>query len=170
MRKSVFLLFGCAGALLFSQFPEFFQQYTQRLGGHLDEVAAQVSALERRADEAGKELPAYLRTFLLHRDADVRREGYALREMVQRKETLTQSYKALTGVENWWRAGEFAKHVDWEIAGSALSIYRPAMPVTPEAAIYAGAGFGGGAIVYFTLLGLIGPRERSRRGRRRGET
>ncbi|MEM9683795.1 MAG: DUF2937 family protein [Pseudomonadota bacterium] len=170
MRKSVFLLFGCAGALLFSQFPEFFQQYTQRLGGHLDEVTAQVSALERRADESGKALTVYLRGLQLHRDADVRREGYALRDMVERKDMLAQSYDALTGAQNWWRAGQFAKHMDWEIAGSALSVYRPAMPVTPEAAIYAGAGFGGGAIVYFTLLGLIGPRERSRAARRREET
>ena len=63
MRKSAFLICGFAGALLLSQFPEFFQQYTQRLGGRLDEVRAQVSSLEERAVESGKDLEAYLRVF-----------------------------------------------------------------------------------------------------------
>ena len=30
------------GAILFSQLPEFFQQYLQRLGGHLDEARRQL--------------------------------------------------------------------------------------------------------------------------------
>lgn len=163
MRKSAFLLCGVAGALLLSQFPEFFQQYTQRLGGRLDEVTAQVTALERRAAEAGKDLSGYLRVFLLHRDADVRREGLELRSLVHRKDKLGESYEALTGADNWWRAGQFAKHVDWEVAQSTMSVYRPAMPVTPESAIYAGAGFGGGVLVFLTVLGLVGPQGRQKR-------
>jgi len=168
MRKGGLLLCGFIGALLLSQFPEFFQQYTQRLGGRLDELTAQVTALEGRAAAVGKDLPGYLRTFLLNRDVDVRREGMALQEMVQRRTTLAESYKALTGADQWWRAAAFAKQVDWKTATATLEVYRPAMPVTPEAGIYAGAGFGSGVAVFLAILGLWGPERR--RDRRRPMT
>ena len=164
MRKGGFLICGFVGALLLSQFPEFFQQYTQRLGGRLDELTAQVTALEERAAVAGKDLPGYLRFFLLHRDVEVRREGMQLRAMIERREALADSYQALTGAGQWWRAGAFAEHVDWETAVATAEVYRPAMPVTPEAGIYAGAGFGTGAVIFLTILGLWGPeRRRSRK-------
>jgi len=164
MRKAGLLLFGLVGALLLSQFPEFFQQYTQRLGGRLDEVTSQVAALEKRAGEAGKDLPGYLRGFLLHRDVDVRREGLELQALVQRRVALEESYRALAGVDRWWRIAQFAEHADWKIAASTLEVYRPAMPVTPEAAVYAGTGFGTGALIFLAILGLWGPeRRRARR-------
>jgi len=164
MRKGGLLLCGFLGALLLSQFPEFFQQYTQRLGGRLDELTAQVAALEGRAAATGKDLPGYLRGFLLHRDVDVRREGLELQAMVQRRAALAEAYRALAGANQWWRAAEFAEHVDWQTATATLEVYRPAMPVTPEAGIYAGAGFGSGAAVFLAILGLWGPeRRRSRR-------
>lgn len=163
MRKAGLLLFGIVGALLLSQFPEFFQQYTQRLGGHLDEVSAQVDGLERRAAEAGKDLRGYLRGFLLHRDVEVRREGMELQALVERRAALARSYEALAGVEQWWRAPRFVEHVDWKIAASTVRIYRPAVPVTPEAAGYAGAGFGLGALIFLAILGLWGPENRRSR-------
>jgi len=164
MSKAGLLLCGLAGALLLSQFPEFFQQYTQRLGGRLDELTSQVAALETRAAESGKDVPGYLRGFLLHRDIDVRREGLQLQALVQRRAALAASYQALTGAKRWWRIGRFAEHVDWKIAASTLEAYRPAMPVTPEAAVYTGTGFGAGAVVFLAVLGLLGPDRRRPRG------
>lgn len=160
MRKAGFLLFGLVGAIILSQFPEFFQQYTQRLGGRLDEVSAQVTALEIRAAEAGKDLPGYLRGFLLHRDVDVRREGMHLRSLVERRATLANAYEALTGAGSLWRAPRFAEHVDWEVAYATMSVYRPAVPVTSESAVYTGAGFGAGALIFLVILGLWGGPER----------
>lgn len=164
MRKAGILLFGLVGALVLSQFPEFFQQYTQRLGGRLDEVTAQVAALEKRAAEAGKDVPGYLRGFLLHRDVDVRREGMHLRSLVERRAALANAYEALTGAGSLWRAPRFAEHVDWEVATATLTAYRPAVPVTTESAVYTGTGFGAGALVFLVILGLWGP---ERRGQRR---
>jgi hypothetical protein len=165
MRKTGFLLFGLAGAVLLSQFPEFFQQYTQRLGGRYDEVSAQVSGLEKRAAEAGKDVDGYLRGFLLNRDVDVRREGLELRSLVDRRAALGEAYQALTGSDRWWRARAFARHVDWNIATSTLTAYQPAVPVTAEAAVYAGSGFGAGALIFLLILGLWGPERRKARRR-----
>lgn len=163
MRKAGFLLFGLTGALVLSQFPEYFQQYTQRLGGHLDEISAQVASLEQRAADAGKDVPGYLRSFLLNRDVDIRREGMHLRSLVDRQLELSTAYEALTGAGSLWRAQRFAKHVDWEIASSTLTVYRPAVPVTAESAIYTGAGFGTGAVIFLVILGLWGPERRNSR-------
>ena len=154
MRKAGVLLFGLVGAVLLSQFPEFFQQYVQRLGGRLDEVTNQVSALDKRAAEAGTSTPLYLRDFVLNRDPQVRREGQELQALVQRRVTLADDYQALTGSDRWWRAGRFATHFDWDIAATTFRVYQPAMPVTAEAGIYAGAGFGSGMVIFLLVFGL----------------
>ena len=51
LRDILVALFGAGGAAVFSQAPEFFQQYLQRLGGALDELTRmnlQVPAAEAR--------------------------------------------------------------------------------------------------------------------------
>ena len=153
-RRPVFLLFGIAGALLLAQFPEFFQQYTQRLGGRLDEVTRQVAALETRAAEADKDSRSYVAGFLENPDADVRREGRALAALPRRELRLRQAYEALTGAGRGWRAKSFVEHFDWDIAQTTAAAYAPAMPVTAESAVYAGAGFGTGAVLFWTFFGL----------------
>ena len=165
MRKAAFLLFGLAGAALLSQFPEFFQQYTQRLGGRLDEVRTQVEALESRAAGSGKSMNAYLEQFLASRDHDVRQEGRALAALVQRRAALATAYSALSGTSQFWRARAFAEHVDWEIAQATARDYKPATPLTAESAVYGGAGFGVGGFVYSLLFGWR--RERRAMSRRR---
>ncbi len=153
MRKAVFLLFGLAGAALLSQFPEFFQQYTQRLGGRLDEVRTQVEALESRATNSGKTLNAYLEQFLVSQDRDVRQEGRAMATLVQRRATLATAYSALSDTSQFWRARAFAEHVDMDIARATARDYKPAMPLTAESAVYSGAGFGAGGVIYSMMFG-----------------
>jgi hypothetical protein len=54
LRDTVVGLFAAAGAAIFSQAPEFFQQYLQRLGGALDElqrIREQISAVANRLNE-----------------------------------------------------------------------------------------------------------------------
>ena len=148
------LIFGFAGALLLSQFPEFFQQYTQRLGGRLDEATRQVAALEARAAEAGKDLRSYVAAFLENPDADIRREGRALAALPPRLARLRQAYTALTGAGRGWRAKSFVQHFDWDVARTTATAYAPAVPVTAESAVYAGAGFAGGAVLFWSFFGL----------------
>lgn len=161
-RKTGLLTFGFVGALLLSQFPEFFQQYTQRLGGRLDEINAQVEALERRAAEGGKDRQAYLRRFLEDPDPDVKREGRHFVSLLQRQLALRQAQTALAGADRWWRAYPFITTFDWEIAKPTLRLYRPAVPITVEAGIYAGGGFGLGSLIFWLLFGV--GRRRADRG------
>jgi hypothetical protein len=154
IRRTGFLLFGLAGALLLSQFPEFFQQYTQRLGGRLDEVTAQAIALEGRAAEAGKDLASYLERFLTDPDPNIRREGRVLAALPVRRAELQQAYLALTGVGRGWRAKTFVQHFDWKIVRTTAAVYQPATPLTAESGVYAGAGFGAGAMAFWLFFGI----------------
>jgi hypothetical protein len=165
MRKAAFLIFGLVGAALLSQFPEFFQQYTQRLGGRLDEVRTQVEALEQRAAASGKTLNTYLEQFLVSRDRDVQQEGRALAVLVQRRAAMATAYSALSDASQFWRARAFAEHVDMDIAKATARDYKPATPLTAESAVYSGAGFGAGGVAYSLLFGWRRKRRAMSRGR-----
>lgn len=153
MRKTGVLLFGLIGAIVLSQFPEFFQQYVQRLGGRLDEVTNQVTSLDKRAAEAGTSTSLYLRDFILNRDPQVRREGQELQALVRRRVVLAADYRALNGSGSWWRAAHFVEHFDWDIAATTFQAFQPAMPVTAESAVYTGAGFGTGMVIFVLIFG-----------------
>ena len=53
MLKILTLAGGVAGAVALSQFPEFSQQYLQRLSGAVDELRTQVVAFDTLATAAG---------------------------------------------------------------------------------------------------------------------
>ncbi len=166
MRRAAFLMFGLLGAAVLSQFPEFFQQYTQRLGGRLDEVKIQVAALEQRAALSGRTVNAYLERFLVNPDPDIRQEGRALALLVQRRAAMTTAYSALSDASQFWRARAFAEHMDLDIARATARAYKPAVPLTAESAVYSGAGFGVGGVVYGLLFGWR--RQRRATPRQRG--
>ena len=51
--RTLALFGGIAGSVSLSQFPEFSQQYLQRLGGAVDELSATVEAVDKSAAETG---------------------------------------------------------------------------------------------------------------------
>lgn len=159
IRKTIFFLFGFAGAVLLSQFPEFFQQYAQRIGGHLAELNHQVAELENRAALDGKDTTAYLRHLRDSEDGAVRREGRHFVALVERRGRLTQAYEALATADPWWRAPRFLRHIDWPIAGATMKAYRMAMPITSESALYSATGFLSGIMIYGLLFRRRASRE-----------
>ena len=53
LSKVITLVGGVAGAASFSQFPEFSQQYIQRMGGAVDELSRFVAEFDADAAELG---------------------------------------------------------------------------------------------------------------------
>ena len=51
-------VFAIAGAAGFSQFPEFFRQYVQRLGGRFDQAAVQQERIVAAARDHGTKITA----------------------------------------------------------------------------------------------------------------
>jgi hypothetical protein len=128
------------GAVGLSQAPEFFQQYLQRLGGHLDEARLALAGFEKVARESGMTFQQYLDLLRAQPVDSVAKTGERIAEMQARVDTLARAESALREAGAWERPFVFLRQVDWDIAGRAWEVFRPAVPVTLEGALYAGAG------------------------------
>jgi len=129
-----------AGAILFSQFPEFMQQYLQRLEGHLDEAKLAVERFNDAARQSGMSLDQLIAGASQNPDPSMGKLGGVVRAAVARVDELGAADAALRGASAWSRPFVFLSHADWGIARATLSIYRPAVPTTVEGALYACAG------------------------------
>lgn len=131
----------CAlGAIGFAQAPEYFQQYFQRLGGHLDEALRQLAQFQAAAQASGKPWAQFVNDTLGNPDPGLARLGATLRDTAERVADLQAAHDALAGATVWTRPFVFLKHADWSIAQAALEVYKPAVPTTLEGAVYAAFG------------------------------
>ena len=122
-------LFGGAGALAAGQAPAFYAQYLQRLGGRLDQAVAAVERVRADAAARGETLEDYIALSLS--DASTR---------VQIRDALREAYTALTVARPLERPLVFVEHLDTGLAQATLNDFAPALPVSLEGLIYAGAG------------------------------
>ena len=128
------------GAGLFSQAPEFMQQYLQRLGGHLDEARRQLGIFKDTASQAGVTLDQLVQRTGANPDPGIARLGGVMTESVARTISLQSAHDALTQASLWERPFVFLRHLDFEIARATGAIYKPAVPTTLEGLVYALAG------------------------------
>ncbi len=133
-------LAAIVGAGSLAQFPAFFQQYLQRLGGMLDQARLDVARLLKDAQSQGLSLDAYLEE--LRATGSSAAAGTADRELarVDTVNDLESAYNALTLSGPLERPLNFARHLDPKVAEETLKAFEPAVPVTVEAMIYAGCG------------------------------
>ncbi len=151
--RTLTLAGGLAGAVTTSQFPEFSQQYTQRLGGAVDALGQVVADFDASAAASDLTRDAALvqmqgTPFLERRRADMTRS-------IARYERLSADLEALQYQGPFMRAYNAARLTDTEIARAAWKAYQPAVPVNFAGLVFAGVGFvlGGGAIS--ALVGLL---------------
>jgi hypothetical protein len=155
------------GAIVFSQAPEFMQQYLQRLGGHLSEAGRQLRIYEDTAAQAGKNLTQFIELTQATPDVGVSRLAGVMRDAVDRVTTLQASHDALLNAAPWERPFVFLRHADPEIVRGTWSIYLPAVPTTLEGAAYALTGLlvfllvwhgimRGAAALYRRMVGATG--------------
>jgi hypothetical protein len=163
------------GAVIFSQWPEFMQQYLQRLGGHLDEARRELTRFQAAAGQAGLSLDQWVQATAGSGDPAVSRLGQVVRETSARVATLSTDEAAIRHASAVARPFVFLRHADPSIVRATWEIFRPAVPTTVEGAVYALAGvvfllaFYHGAVRYPTRKAWRRWRERrsalrSRRG------
>jgi hypothetical protein len=134
------------GAAGLSQFPEFFQQYLQRLGGRLDQAVVQRDRIAAAANEHALAVPDYVRRLVDNADPVVRSEGANAAAALADAARLQAAHDALLGASPWERPVAFARNFDPDLAHAAWERFVPAVPLSPESLIYAGVGL---------VLGLI---------------
>ncbi len=150
------------GAVVAAQAPEFFQQYLQRLGGHLAEALRQLATFETAARAAGKPWAQFVADTSANADPGIARLGTAMADTAARVDSLGAAQAALLDASVWTRPWAFLHHLDTEIAQGTLAVFKPAVPTTAEGAVYATVGiviaFGLWQLLVFRpLRRLLGP-------------
>lgn len=151
--RVLILVGGILGGASASQFPEFSQQYTQRLGGAVDALHEVVADFDASARSAGLSRAAALEQmqgtqFLEARRADMTRT-------FQRYDALRADLLALDGAGPFMRAYHAARMTDRDVARSAMAAYQPAVPINLAGAVFAGTGFLAGAMAIWAALKLL---------------
>lgn len=154
------------GAFACSQVPLFYQQYTQRLAGHVAEAELQVMFLQETAARSGKTLEAYIGKFLSQTDTDFIAQGHLMEGMVTRLSSLKEAYGALVHATPWWKPYYFARYSQTDIAEAAFRDFSPGLSLTLESALYACVGMLVGYVSFQCVRTVFQGIKRLRRGRR----
>ena len=128
------------GAVLFSQVPEFMQQYLQRLGGHLDEARRQLQQFTDTAAQSGLTLERFIAQTAANAEPAVAKLGGVMTGTVERVADLAAAQTALQNATIWSRPFVFVARLDLPIARATWGIFKPAVPTTIEGLLYALAG------------------------------
>lgn len=153
MRGALALIAGLAGAGTLSQFPEFSQQYLQRLGGQAEALAAVVAEFDASAARAGLTRDGALAeldgsAFLAAHQGD-------MRALITRAERARADYALLRAATPLERMALPQRFRDAQTLQATWDDFRPAVPVTPTGLSAAGIGFGAGWLGFWGLSGLI---------------
>ena len=124
------------GVVSMAQFPQFFAQYLQRLGGHLAEAKFILLRYQLSADYFDLSLDEYISLHVNSGNEIFSSSGQVIAELVDRVAALEGSFTALNGAtpfNRWW---VFLQEVDLEMLRETWSIFTPGIPTTIEGAIY----------------------------------
>ncbi len=152
MRRLIAGAGGIALALVLSQFPEYAQQYTQRLGGAVDELRVITQDFDRAAETGGLDRAQALARYNASNDDFLAGRGTSMSATFQRYEMLSSTLSKIEGAGPVERLQALPAYLDTDIGRRTLEAYRPAMPVTVEGIFYAGAGF---ILGYLVVSGLV---------------
>lgn len=161
MWRMVAILGGVAGAVMLSQFPEFSQQYLQRLAGKVDALTAVVADFDASAAKNGLTREAALAQmtgtpFNLAHQADLRVTFVEAQALAENLATL-RAAPPLARLMMPQRLG------DAETLRATWADFKPAMPTTADGAITAGIGYGAGWMTVGALWALVRRAFRRRR-------
>jgi len=144
---------GIAGAVTLSQFPEFSQQYVQRLSGAVDELRGVAIAFDTTARVVGMSREEALDAMGGGDFQNRLRDD--MRDRIYRYERLNADYQALASALPLERLAQFWHFRDTDLARRTWDDFRPAVPATSEGLIFAGIGFAAGWVVLSLLLSFL---------------
>ena len=151
MRRMIAGVGGLGLALVLSQFPEYAQQYTQRLGGAVDELRVITEDFDRAAAEGGLDRATALERYEASNDDFLAGRGSSMTATFQRYDQLSTTLARIQNADAIERLQSLPAYLDTDIGRRTLESYKPAVPVTMEGILYAGGGF---ILGYLVLSGL----------------
>jgi hypothetical protein len=151
MRRLIAGIGGLGLALTMSQFPEYAQQYTQRLGGAVDELRVITDDFDRSAAANGLDRIAALGRYQASSDGFIAERGTSMATVFERHAQLSATLERIQGADPLQRLQALPDYLDTDIGRRTLENYKPAVPVTMEGVLYAGGGF---ILGFMVLSGL----------------
>ncbi|MDA7427848.1 DUF2937 family protein [Primorskyibacter aestuariivivens] len=152
--RALTLAGGITGAAGLSQFPEFSQQYAQRLGGAVDELSRVVAEFDADAAGVGLTRDAALQDLAKGGELGAAR-AETMARTIERYDRLSADLEALQGAGPFTRAYLAARMTDRDVAQRAMENFKPAVPATFEGAVFAGVGFLTGLFVLGAMFAIL---------------
>jgi len=141
-------IFAVIGAFLFAQIPQFYQQYTTLLSGHLAELAFQITQMENSAKSTDKTLGQLIQKFLASSDPDFHNQGNLMQNSYERWAEFTKALQALQESTFLSRPFVFLRYFDWQIFKETFSQFTVGFSFTIESLIYAIVGIFFGYLMF----------------------
>lgn len=163
MRRSLSLFGGLCLGIALSQFPEYAQQYTQRLGGAVDELKVITEEFDTAALAGGFTRQQALDRYVASPDAFLQDRGASMEHTFARYADLRATLADVEGADAIERLKLIPQFLDTEIGSRTLENFKPAVPVTPEGFLYAAFGFLAGYALVSACLSLVSLPFRRRR-------
>ena len=164
MRRTLAVLGGLGLAAVFAQFPEYAQQYEQRLGGAVDELRIIVADFDADAQKFGLSRDEALHHYAISPDAFLVARGESMARTLARYGKLNAQLIDLAGADPWTRVTHLNDYLDSQISSQALAAFKPAVPVTGEGVMWGIAGFVLGYALLAAFLSFLTLPFRWRRG------
>jgi Protein of unknown function (DUF2937) len=161
------LFFAMLFGLATTQLPEFAQQYRQRLGGAIDELAAVVDKFHQESAAQGLSEADAIARLEANADPLAKERGEDMAAIIARLARLRRAEAAFDGQSNFAKWRTLLTSFDPRIAARAYETYQPAVPTTYDGLIAGIIGFIiGGGLTHLLSLPI---KYRHRLFRRRGQ-
>lgn len=165
MRRTLAVLGGLGLAAVFAQFPEYAQQYEQRLGGAVNELRIIVADFDADAQKFGLSRDEALHHYAMSPDAFLVARGQSMARTLARYAKLNGQLVELAAADPWTRVTHLNDYLDPQISSQALAAFKPAVPVTGEGVSWGIGGFLLGYGLLAAFLSFLTLPFRWRRGR-----
>ena len=165
MRRTLAVVGALGVALVFSQFPEYAQQYEQRLGGAVDELKSIVADFDHDAQRFGLTRAEALQRYAVSPDDFLIARGTSMMQTLARYDQLSAALTDLHNAGPLERVVHLPDYLDSDVGSRALEAYKPAIPATTEGLAWGLAGWLLGYVILYPLLGFLTLPFRWRRGR-----
>jgi Protein of unknown function (DUF2937) len=153
MWRILAILGGVSGAVALSQFPEFSQQYLQRLGGKVDALTAVAAQFDATASANGLTREAALAAIV---GSPVLEDQQAdMRFTLTLQARLTENLTLLRAAGPLERLTMPQRLADRDTLQATWADFKPAIPATTEGAITAGIGYVTGWTLIAALMKLL---------------
>ena len=151
--RIVAIVAGLAGGTVFSQAPEFAQQYRQRIGGAIDELRVIVEDFSEQAAAHHLDRQQALNAYAQSPDDFLRDRGVSMRSTISRYETLLSQQLNLGTAAPVAKPFVLLRDADQGVLANTWRDFVPGVPVSFAGLVWGAIGFIGGSVIA-ALLGL----------------